>query len=712
MKKKYFTAVTIAASVGIFCAFLQWGQFFHNFEFKTLDQRIRWFAKVQDASQELVLVTIDDASLETYGRWPWPRDRHGYVVDYLYQAGAKAVVFDVLFLEPDQEYPEYDDVFANSVKQADNVVLPFILTDDDSDRPNHPDGPVERGQPVVGRHDVIQNHLAHSSQFPGARFPIQTLLERTHGLGFINLFADADGTVRRVPLIARVQKNAYLHLGVAAARAVDPQSNLTVLANGMLYGGKPLPLSDDLQLLINWHGRLDEGVYPTYPIGAILQSHVDRLEKRNPLLSPKLFKDKIVFIAATAAGLYDLRVTPMSSVTPGVMIHMAVLDNLLQGNFMRTTPGAVTRLILLLIALGTSLSYLCVERLWMKLSGVVGLGLGYVLAALVTFAYFDLWVEIVVPVLAWSITCVSAATVAFFTEGKERRLIRSVFDKYMATDVVDEILRHPQQVKLGGEKQEVTLFFSDVAGFTSISEKLEPEVLVKLLNEYLSLMTDIIMQYGGNVNKYLGDGIMAFFGAPRYAPDHASQACRAALECQRQLRQFQANWSAQGYPNVATRIGLNTGQVVLGNVGSPSRMEYTAMGDSVNLASRLEGANKHYGTQILLGMQTYQLAQHDIVAREIDALRVKGKQQPVVVYELLGSTTDVAFEQQQLLTPFMLGLRCYKARDFFSAQKYFEAALKINSNDRPAQIYQQRAQAYYNNPPPRDWDGVYELKSK
>jgi adenylate cyclase len=225
-------------------------------------------------------------------------------------------------------------------------------------------------------------------------------------------------------------------------------------------------------------------------------------------------------------------------------------------------------------------------------------------------------------------------------------------------------------------------------------------------------MTDIIMQHRGNVNKYLGDGIMAFFGAPRYEAEHASMACFAALDCQFQLAQLQARWIAQGYPAITTRIGLNSGQVVLGNVGSPSRMEYTAMGDSVNLASRLEGANKYYGTEILLGAHTYELAKPDIVAREIDALRVKGKQQPVVVYELLATTKTVVPQQRQLLTTFIQGLHHYKARDFLTAQRHFEAALKINPDDGPSQIYRQRAQDYHRSPPPGNWDGVYELHSK
>ena len=258
----------------------------------------------------------------------------------------------------------------------------------------------------------------------------------------------------------------------------------------------------------------------------------------------------------------------------------------------------------------------------------------------------------------------------------------------------------------------MTVFFSDVAGFTTISEKLTPEDLVVLLNHYLSAMTDIILRHRGNVNKYLGDGIMAIFGAPRGEPNHATLACYAALENQSALARLREEWKAQGHPEVIARIGINSGPLVVGNVGSQVRMEYTVMGDSVNLASRLEGANKFYNTLILLGPRTYELAEPDIEAREVDRLRVKGKLEPVVVYELMARKGELPAEKRRAADLFLEGLASYKNRDFAAAKDRFQAALAVDPSDGPSTVYLHRADEYLQAPPPPDWDGVYVLKSK
>jgi adenylate cyclase len=282
----------------------------------------------------------------------------------------------------------------------------------------------------------------------------------------------------------------------------------------------------------------------------------------------------------------------------------------------------------------------------------------------------------------------------------------------MAPDVVDEIKRDPHGIKLGGEKKELTVLFSDVAGFTTISEKLDPEQLVELLNEYLSAMTDIILQHRGNVNKYLGDGIMAIFGAPRGDPAHGTQACLAALACQETLDRLRTEWRARGLPDVSARIGINSGPLIVGNMGSPTRMEYTVMGDTVNLASRLEGAGKYYDARILIGPRTRELTIADVESREVDLLRVKGKHVPVVVYELMGRKGELPPVRQAVLKPYCNGLIAYKQRAFDRAERLFAEALALDPQDGPSKIYLERARRFLLSPPPADWDGVYELKSK
>ena len=419
-----------------------------------------------------------------------------------------------------------------------------------------------------------------------------------------------------------------------------------------------------------------------------------------------------MFVGTTAAGTYDLRVTPLSPFTPGVLIQMTALDNLLRSQAIAQAPPWAFVLTTLVLCIGTAWAFVLVQRQALKFLLIAGLALAYYGLVIHAFTDHDVWMELVFPEGALALTYAVSATVEYLIEGRQRRVLRAVFDKYMAAEVVDEIMRNPESIKLGGEKKELTVFFSDVAGFTTISEKLDPEDLVFLLNEYLSSMTDIILRYRGNVNKYLGDGIMAIFGAPRGEPTHASLACFAALENQAALARLREGWTARGYPEMIARIGINSGPLVVGNMGSQARMEYTVMGDSVNLASRLEGANKFYNTLILLGPRTYELAKPDIEAREVDILRVKGKLEPVVVYELLARKGALPAEKQHVVALYQDGLAAYKQREFTVAKERFEAARALDPSDGPTKVYLHRVQEYLATPPPPDWDGVYVLQSK
>ena len=465
-------------------------------------------------------------------------------------------------------------------------------------------------------------------------------------------------------------------------------------------------------MVIDWHGTLENRVYPVYPIGAILRSHTDMLDGKPPLLDPTLFRDKIVFVATTAAGTYDLRVTPLSPFAPGVLIHMSALDNILRHRHLQPASSWIFVAATLILTLATAWAFMLIHTQWVKPVAVGSLAIAYYGLAVHAFTSQGLWLDLAIPEGALAVSFAAAALVEYHTERKQRRQLRAVFDKYMAAEVVDEIMRNPEAIRLGGEKKELSMLFSDVEGFTSISERLAPETLVELLNMYLSAMTDVILRHRGNVNKYLGDGIMAIFGAPRGDPNHASLACFAALDSQSVLAKQRERWKAEGHPEISARIGINSGWVVVGNMGSQARLEYTVMGDAVNLASRLEGANKFYDTRILLGPRTYELAAQDIEAREVDCLRVKGKNEPVVVFELLARKGGLSAEQQDVMKAYVGGLEAYRRRDFTSAEAQFQAALALDPRDGPSRVYLERAKEYLVAAPPENWDGVYELKSK
>jgi adenylate cyclase len=503
-----------------------------------------------------------------------------------------------------------------------------------------------------------------------------------------------------------------MHIATSVARDILTADQATLRGRELRLGAVVIPLTTEQEMVIDWNGTLENRVYPVYPIGAVLRSFTDMQGGKKPLLDPALFRDKIVFVATTAAGTYDLRVTPLSAFAPGVLIHMSALDNILRHRHLQPVSWWIFAASTLFLTLGTAWAFMLIPSQRVKPVAIGGLAIAYYGLAVHAFTSHGLWLDLAIPEGALAISFAAAATVEYLTEGKQRRQLRTVFDKYMAAEVVDEIMRNPEAIRLGGEKKELSVLFSDIAGFTSISERLDPETLVELLNKYLSAMTDIILQHRGNVNKYLGDGIMAIFGAPRGDPNHASLACFAALDSQAELAKRREQWKAEGRPEISARIGINSGWLVVGNMGSQARMEYTVMGDTVNLASRLEGANKYYDTLILLGPRTYELAAQDIEAREIDRMRVKGKKEPVVVFELLARKGGLSVEQHRVVETYVEGLEAYKRRDFKAATAQFQAALALDPSDGPSRVYLERAKEYFMAPPPADWDGVYELKSK
>ncbi len=719
-QKKLISGTLVGGTVFLLALVLQWSGLLTIAELKTLDHRFHRYADSTKAGNDIVLVAVDEASLEAYGRWPWPRDRHGYVVHYLKQAGAKAVVFDILFLEPDSAAEEFDEVFAEEMRAAGNVYLPFLMQDQQWPSVDSTVSPAKRQdlspeilkKTTIALDDQDPQPIRTLKTYAGEKLPIPLLAQAAHGLGYINLSPDIDGTTRRLALLARAGNQAFQHLTTAVARDLLAVDRATLRQKELQLGPVTIPLTAEQEMVIDWHGTLENRVYPVYPIGAILRSHTDMLDGKPPLLDPTLFRDKIVFVATTAAGTYDLRVTPLSPFAPGVLIHMSALDNILRHRHLQPASSWIFVAATLILTLATAWAFMLIHTQWVKPVAVGSLAIAYYGLAVHAFTSQGLWLDLAIPEGALAVSFAAAALVEYHTERKQRRQLRAVFDKYMAAEVVDEIMRNPEAIRLGGEKKELSMLFSDVEGFTSISERLAPETLVELLNMYLSAMTDVILRHRGNVNKYLGDGIMAIFGAPRGDPNHASLACFAALDSQSVLAKQRERWKAEGHPEISARIGINSGWVVVGNMGSQARLEYTVMGDAVNLASRLESANKFYDTRILLGPRTYELAAQDIEAREVDCLRVKGKNEPVVVFELLARKGGLSAEQQDVMKAYVGGLEAYRRRDFTSAEAQFQAALALDPRDGPSRVYLERAKEYLVAAPPENWDGVYELKSK
>jgi len=426
---------------------------------------------------------------------------------------------------------------------------------------------------------------------------------------------------------------------------------------------------------------------------------------------PSFFKNKIFFFGLTASGTHDLNPMPFMPRYPMVGVHANIFNNIISNNFLYQVDNKIN--ILLAIFFFIIITILFTKLKTSKVALIAGsIFFIYLFINFILFQYFNLWVNLLFPSLIIISVFIEKSIENYIKEEKEKRKIKGAFSHYVTPSVVEEILKNPEMLKLGGEKKVCTVFFSDVQSFTSLSEKLSPEKLVEILNKYLTIITDIIMEYNGMLDKYEGDAVMAVFGAPISFPDHPHKACSAAIKIQKELNKMRQEWKKIGWPELYTRIGLNTGEMVAGNMGSSQRFDYTVMGDSVNLGSRLEGANKEYGTYLMISEFTYQYIKDDFITRELDLIRVKGKLKPVKIYELIEEKENASPELLQYVESFHNALQFYKQRNWKKALEEFEKIEKKYPADKSIKLYISRCNNFINTPPPPDWDGVFVFTHK
>ncbi len=677
------------------------------------------FRRPRIPDESVLIVEIDDLSLRELGRWPWSRGTHGKLVRTLDRYGAKSVFFDLLFIEEDLLNPEEDWFFLESVREAGNVYIPYYFS----------------FIPGSGTRVSEEQHFAASGIpfdeenefYTTARveLPFGELLEAAAGTGFVNGFPAVDGVFRNAALFIESGERLYPAAALSmAARRLGADLRETDIKPGRsvtLYpeGSDPvrIPVNEYGEMIINYrnifldNGELVHG-YDTYSYSEVLE--LDRLARDSDEAGDYLegvISGRTVFIGMTATGSTDIAPTPVAEAYPMVLAHANIYDNIINSDFISYTPPAADILILLFLAL--ILGYLLPRM--SPFAGAVFAVLTVVIYLAANFAAFDylnITFFIFYPVLMIILTELVLFIYKYLTEEKEKKRVRRVFSTYMTPAVVNRILMNPGALTLGGERREMTVFFSDLSGFTGISESLEPEALVSLINEYLEVMTEVIFRHEGTLDKYEGDAIMAFWNAPLEQEDHETRAVRAAIECFRELSRLQEKWRKEGLPELDMRIGINTGQMIVGNMGSLTRMDYTVMGDAVNLGARLESANKAYGTRLMISEYTRQGLSDDILTRELDALRVKGKSHPVRVYEVIEEKTRVSGDMMRLLPLYSKALGLYRKRDFKSAAEIFGSALEVIPGDGPSRVYLERCRKYEVEPPRQDWDGTWELTSK
>jgi len=453
-------------------------------------------------------------------------------------------------------------------------------------------------------------------------------------------------------------------------------------------------------MLINYLGPAK--TFPHYSITDII----------NGRLKPALFKNKIVLVGATATGIYDMRVTPFSTIFPGIEIHATVIDNILHQSFLKR-PGwtgliDIAAIIFLGLIIGIVLPRVrAIPGVFLSLLLLAA----YILINRFIFSHYNLWLNLVYPVVTILAAYLGITIYKYITEEREKKKIRGAFQYYLTPSVINEVLKDPSKLKLGGEKKDLTVLFSDIRGFTTVSENMSPEELVHLLNEYLTAMTDVVFKHEGLLDKYMGDAIMAVFGAPLPQDDHPVRACMTAIGMMEELKKLQKKWADEGRPVLDIGIGMNSGEMVVGNMGSDMRFDYTVMGDNVNLGSRLEGINKEYGTNVIISEHTYNRSRNEFFCRELDLVRVKGKEFPVRIYELLGERKDSG-NGEGFVKLFEEGLAKYKRGEWDEAVVCFQNVLSVRPGDTPSELYIGRCKELKEKPPPGKWDGVYTMTKK
>jgi adenylate cyclase len=722
MHKKLSQRLLIGGLIGLAAAALMllftYGfqrDLFDAFEAKSLDwrylKRIKWLWEQRQGAEieDIIIVDIDNRSLEKLGRFSqWPRTYHSQIIDYITAGGAKAIGFDVLFMEPDQ-IAENDSSFIQSTKNSGIVYHAMAFSMANPDAFLYPMDAPPAGMQVQRLSTVLPDKAAavfkKADRVDGKLFP---LYNAAAGIGFANFSPDNDSVIRSMPLFLTFAGRQYFALSVAmvmGAMGARPQ-DISVIPDQEIIvkpEGKPplhIPINDKGRVLINYQGTFQTFRYVSY---------YDVLMQRIP---QEMFNGKYILVGTSAAGLSDIRPTPFQDAFPGVEVHANVMYNLLTSQYIRMQKPMTVRLLMIIFTIIIALVAMAF-RPW--LSGLLGIVIAGGLAwlSMTWFSRFAFWLELIRPTLAILFSFLFVFIYRYIDEERSKRFIKNMFQHYVTASVVDELLKQPDMLKLGGDRRIATAFFSDIKDFTNVSERLEPEELVSQLNEYLSVMTDVVLKYKGYLDKYEGDAIMAVFGVPVDQKDHAERGCLAAMEMQEKLIGLRQKWQQETKPLFHVRMGLNSGPMIAGNIGGQDRYDYTVIGDSVNLASRLEGANKQYGTSIMLSEFTKELLPDKYVLRELDLIRVKGKTKPVRVYELVAENRSQLSNAQLLSLPeYEKGLTAYRAKRWDDAMTAFQRALAADVHEGPSKTYMQRCEYFKKNPVPLDWDGVFEMKTK
>ncbi len=712
LSSKYIIALLIGMAVFVIVVILDLTGAFYVIELKVFDLKVNKSAEYQKADTNIVMVTVDQKSLDFFEEngisWPWPREFYALLLDYLNTAGAKAVLFDIDFSAGEIERLEVSAVdselrFSQAILDFNEVLLITLLSKDSTDSKSN--------------NRILSNHLYKKKlkelslqNYNYAVAPLESFQINCSGLGVANVFPDDDGIIRRTPLIYKYRNNYLLHSSLALYSLVNnvPYENLDTIMS-------TLPMDDEGKYLINWYGGGGPGnTFKYYSIHSLVVSESKILNGIEPDVPLSEFRDKVVIIGGTAFGLLDHKPVPVGGEEgyPAMEIFATILSNLLHEHFIFSVGKLIEYLIILMFSLAIPLIFIRFAKARVIIPSILILMTAYILIIFYLFGKMKIDLPLVGPQLSMILSFVVTAYVSYLKEGKKRKEVKQLFSRYLSPHVVEELLTDPAKIELGGTEVEATIFFSDIKDFTTISENLSPRDLIVYLNEYFSLTSETILTHKALLDKYIGDAMMAVFGVPMHREDHALSACKAAMEIQQKLSSFYLNLQHRDKPYFETRIGINTGQVIVGNLGTKSRSDYTAIGDPVNIASRLEGMNKLFGTKIIISESTYYSARNSIITRELDLVTAKGTSVPIRIYELIAVEDDISSIQRDKINLFEEGVKIYREKRWDEAKEYFRKVESIDQGDKASQIYIERCESFKIQNLPDDWDGVFKFYTK
>lgn len=684
LKQRVQGALVIWCVAGAVVAGMLSFGFLQDIENRTWDWRVRSIASPGSHDPKIKLIMVDQTSLEHFARkesiyWPWPRSLYNPVLFFLQKAGAKGVAFDMLFTEH-SIYGEDDKEFAQAVGSTLPVVSAVALR-------SSGDGATDTAKRLFSERQTA----AHVSldpirvpQYPSAALPIDDLLATSTAFGNVTGIADSDGIFRRTHAGALFGDVPVLNLPFALWAATHPHTK-----QGVPYGSN----------VVRFYGP--EATYSTYSFHAIVSSWLQVSEGQQPVVPLEEFKDAYVIIGANAPGLLDVRAVPFPGNYPGAELNATILDNILHNSFLQEVPRIPSICVALIVVGLASFVSLLLPRFQVQTG--VGLVASWI-AACFYAASLSWWMPMVVPLIGMSLAIVAAAMWQFQLEGRQHRFIRHAFRQYISPEVIARIVADPKMLALGGERRILTILFSDIQGFTGISERLAPDALVQFLNRFLSEMSDIILKAGGTLDKYQGDAVIAFWNAPLQVARHEQRAVDAALECQRRLHQLAPQFERDFGISVRMRVGIHTGSVSVGNFGSKQRFNYTMIGDAANVASRLEGVNKVFGTSVIVSESTGRGVSGETTLRRIGAVKVVGRQEPIEIFQPLDTVSDA--DLVKLLPTYNDAVRLFEEGNLDEALKEFQK-LPDDSVSRAycARIERQRTSGVAGDP-------VWDVKEK